>query len=810
MYRFLPILFLFFNTLVSAQNTFIVKGVLLNQDKKAIIEATVLLVKGADKQVIVSGFSEDNGQFSLTHSVADSVFIVVQQSNYTSYQSETFILSSTEAEKDLGTIMLSATSNQLDNVTVVAKKPYVERKADRSIVHPEALISNAGANALDALGKAPGVMIDQDGTIKLKGKPGVLILIDNKPTYLTGEELANYLKSLPADAIKQFELMTNPPANYDAAGSSGIINVITKKTIKGINGSVSTNYSQGRYARTNNNAMLSIQRKKLAIFTNLGASVSNSFHDLYIERQYRDALGNVQSAFNQNSYIRPHSESFNGRVGIDYYASDKTTIGVLAKGVSMYSHVQTNNTAERTDANSAIINTILAKNQEHTKMINGSYNLNLRHQFDSTGKNITFDLDYVNYQTRIAQSYENFFYDPTNALVYSDLQEGALPSKISIYAFKSDYSQPFQSGGRFEAGVKSSITQTNNQAIYDLTTAGVTNPNYDLSNHFLYDEWINAAYLNYSKTFKRLEIQSGLRLEVTSLKGNQLGNPTKPASKFDKYYASLFPTLFMSYALDSASKHTLSFSYGRRINRPFYRDLNPFSSPLDKFTFYEGNPYLQPTFGNNLSLSYGFNNLFSTTLSYNNNQNQIQETIEIKKGIYYSRPGNIGFSETWNLSAEAGIPVNKWLTTSLYSEAQYGFYKSNLYTQQLRSRGTYWYININNNFALKKGWSMELSGEYITNFIDSQFKFGDYGHASFGFQKKIFKDKGSFRFNISDILFTNKIRGRINNLENTTANWYGPRDTRVCSFTLRYGFGKSGGKKQRTSFGSEAEQNRVK
>lgn len=770
-------------------------------------EVNVLLLRFRDKKFLASTLAEKDGTFNLCVKNEDSVLVAIQHPDFEAYLSDLIRLNLEQTQLKL--ISLTAKGGQLEAVTVAGKKQYIERKADKILVNPDALIGNAGSNALDALAKSPGVMIDQNGTIKLKGKSGVLILIDNKPTYLNGEELANYLKTLPADAVKQFELMTNPPAKYDAAGNSGIINIITKKTTRGVAGSVTASYAQGRYARTNNNANFSIQGKKLGLFSNFGGGVQNSFHDLYIERQYRNADNSIASTFVQNSYIKPHSESFNGRIGLDYYVTPKTTLGILAKGVSSFSNVKTKNTAERRDSVGELFTSILANNFDREKMYNGSFNFNVRHDLDTLGQQLTFDADYVRYSTRMNQGFLNTFYTPDGIPFYADLQGGRLPSEIGIVALKSDYIKPFKNGAQFEAGVKSSFTNTDNTADYSLTINDVTSPNYDLSNQFIYKEQIHAAYANYSTTYKRISIQAGLRLESTQLIGNQLGNPIKPASEFKRNYTNLFPTLFVSLPVDSAQKHVLNFNYGRRINRPYFQDLNPFSAPLDKFTFYEGNPYLLPTFAHALSFGYSYNQWLNTTFSYTLNTNQIQETIEIKKGIYYSRPGNVGFSEIANLSVEASIPVKKWLTTVLYSETQYGHYKSDLYGQNLNSRGIYWYINFNNTFTLKKGYTLEWTGEYITNFIDSQFKFGDFGHTSIGASKRVLKEKLNIRIHISDLLFSNKIRGRINNLSQTTANWYGPRDTRVVTFTLSYRFGKST-RKQRTTFGSEAEQNRVK
>ena len=811
--KILLLIVLFAAQSITAQNNPKIVGIISDSIGKPIDGVVISLLNSSNLSLLKTSFSDDKGNFEFDQLSPDTFKISIIHIGYKKYLSPDIIVIENELDKQLQPIHLSADKGiELEEVAIVSKLPFVERKIDRTIINPDALISNAGSNALDVLAKSPGVIVSENGTIKLKGKSGVIVLIDDKPTYLSATDLESYLKSLPASQIKQIELMTNPPAQYDAAGNSGVINIKTKKNkLLGINGNVSLNYAQARYARTNDNVSLNFSNKKITIFSNLSYSNDNSYHDLTIQRTYKNSDLTTKSVFNQNTYIKPSDQSYSARLGLDYYATKKTTLGIATKGLLNESTVSQYNLAQLLNADQTLNATVIADNKEKNSFKNGTLNLNLRHEFDSVGKLLTVDLDYVTYQTNMYQTFKNDVYLPDNTNIYKDIQNGHLPSNITIYAFKADYSNPFKHEAKLDAGIKTSYTDTDNDAVYTITQNGITTNNYNLSNHFKYSEMINAAYLNLSKSYKRLTFQSGLRFESTTLNANQLGNPLKTGSSFTRNYNNLFPTAYLSYNLDSAANHNLNLSYGKRVSRPFYRDLNPFSSPLDKYTFYEGNPYLKPTFAHNVSLAYGFKELLTATFSYSNSKDQIQETIEINNGIYYSRPGNIGSSEIYVLSLQGTIPVTKWLTSNLYSEVSNSHYKSVLYTETLNSTGTYWYINANNNIQFKKGWSAEINGEYITDFIDSQFSFGDYGDISVGLQKKILKEMGTIKLAFIDILHSNKIRGTINNLQLTDANWYGPRDTRVVSFTFSYRFGKNlNSKPKHTGSGSEAEQNRVK
>lgn len=789
-----------------------ISGTITDSAGKAMSDVLVSLLKQKGESLIKSTFSEVDGHFEFNSNIRDSLVIFIMQPGYTKYKSKVFIPDSQQTSILLPGITLLAETKTLQEVTVSTKLNFIERKADRTIVNPDALISAAGNSAFDVLAKSPGIIIDQNGNIKLKGKSGVLVLIDDKPTYLSGTELENYLRTLPAANVKQFELMPNPPAHYEAAGNAGIINIRTKKNrLKGINGSVSLNYGQGRYARSNDNLMLNYTSKKYSLFSTLNYNLLNRFQDLNIYRRYKNNDESTRSTFGQNTYIKINTSAYSARLGGDYYLTDKTTIGASTKGLLNLAAVGKYNYAQVKDSSNQLSSIVIADNRDKTRFTNGTFNINLRHQLDSSGKLITCDADYVTYSTDFRQTFNNFIKTPSGAISYEDLQNGNSPLRISIYAFKSDYTQSINNNAKLDAGIKSAYTETNNKAQYQKTLAGVTSPNYALSNQFLYNEWINAAYVNFTQSRKHVDIQAGLRFESTLLKGQQLGNPLIPASTFSRDYHNLFPTLFVSWKLDSLSRHIVNLNYGRRIDRAFYKDLNPFVSPLDQYTFYSGNPYLQPSFTHNAGLSYSFKNAFTLSFNYSNTNNKIQETIEINNGIYYSRPGNIGSSEVFNLSAEAGIPFAKWLNTSVYSELVYAEYRSKLYTETLNSKGTYWYINITNAIQLKKGWSAELSGEYLSNLIDSQFAFGDYGHGTVGIQKRILKDKGSLKVSVSDVLYSMRIRGTINNLRQTDANWTSLMDSRVVAFTFSYRFGKPMGNKPRhNGSGSDSEQKRVK
>ena len=805
-------MFFIFSLSVSAQQPLEVSGKVLDSLSTPMDNAIVLLLKGNKKQLEKTTFTEQNGTFSFSVSNVDTFYVSVNQLGYQNYISEPYIFSSSNNDIKLQDIVLRFSNNKLSEVTIVSSVPLIERKLDKSILNPDALISAAGLTAWELLSKAPGVITEDNGVVKLKGRSGTAVFVDDKPTYLSGVDLESYLKSIAASQVKQIEVITNPSAKYDASGSGGIINIVLKKNkTKGVNGSFSTNYGQGRYPKSSNSFNLNLNGKKVSFFSSIGNNYQSFFQDLNIYRRYKNPDLSTKSLFNQNTYIKVNNQSYNARLGLDYYINKSTTLGVSLKSLMNFSQISKYNKAELLDSSEIISNYVYADNSENLKFNNLTANVNVRHQFDSLGKQLSADIDYVTYSTYSDQIFLNDVKLPDATVVYQDKQNGKLPSQIDIAALKIDYENPLKNSAKLDLGFKSSYTKTDNEAIYTITQNDVTQDNYNLSNHFKYNEMINSLYGNVTKSYSKIDIQAGLRFESTILNGYQLGNLLKPSSTFNRTYHNLFPTLYLSYKLDSLSNNVLILSYGKRVNRPFYKDLNPFVRPLDKYTYYAGNPYVQPTFSHNVSLSHSYKNYITTSVSYSNIVDNIQETIEINNGVYYARPGNIGSSEQYNLSIESAIPFAKWLSTSIYSELVYSHFKSKLYNQTLDATGTYWFINATNSFNFKKGWSAEISGQYISDFIDSQFSFGDYGFINLGLQKKVLKDKGNLKFSLTDVMYTNTIRGRINNLDLTDARWKSLLDTRVASITFNYRFGKNTITKPRhNSNGSESEQNRVK
>jgi hypothetical protein len=792
------------------QAAYEIRGRVVNSRHIGIELANVNITKPNSKLVIQSAQTDTGGYFKL--SVIDKGDYLV---NISSVGMDSLSIAITLGDLKVITIpeiALSSYVQQLKQVTIVSKKPYIEQKIDRTVVNVNAMISNTGANALEALEKAPGVVVDQNGSITFKGKSGVTVLIDDKPTYLSGDNLASYLKSLQASQLDQIELMTNPPAKYEASGNAGVINIKTKKTkLNGFNGSLAVNLGHANFLRTGEGLNLTYRTNKINWFASAGFNASKSYNTINLRRNYFDAGGNLGSVYKEFASLQPKTKNYNLKLGMDYSLSPKTVIGfVLTGSLSLTNRY---NPVHSTIYNQQglLDSTILASNYRKGKFENGGINFNYGYKFDSLGRALSVDMDYVNYRTNSDDTFLNNTYRADGSLAALQTITDHLPANIEIYSAKTDYTQPMQGKAKLEMGAKSSYVNTDNAANYFNVVNGASSIDNNKTNQFLYKENINAAYLNFTKEFQRISVQAGLRAEQTNVKGHQLGNAVKPDSAFSQHYFGIFPTAYLLYKLDSAGHHTLNLSFGRRIDRPFYQDLNPFITIIDKYTYFSGNPFLRPQYTYNYELSYSAGSLFSATIFYNDYKNFQTETVQQTGGVFISSTSNIGQKITKGINATSSFSPTKWWDCNLYSEVVNFVFKGQVYNSGLNKSSTYFYIEGNNQFNLSHGWSAELSGFYIGARTVGQFDLNAKSQVSAGLQKKVFHNNGAIRLSARDLFLTNFSAGSISNIPGVSSIYKNLSDSRVVTLGFSYNFGSSANNARKRNTGSaQSEQNRVK
>jgi outer membrane receptor protein involved in Fe transport len=677
---------------------------------------------------------------------------------------------------------------QLSEVAVVTKKPFIEREKGKTILNIESSINATGSSAYEFLEKAPGVRIDNNDNISVSGKPGTVVWIDGKPSPMTGSDLANYLRGLSSSLIEKIEIISNPSAKYDAAGSS-IINIIMKKDKKiGTNGNISLAYGQGIYPKTNNSISFNQRDKKINLFGSYSYSLRRAFNDLRLRREFYDRDTFI-GAFDQKNYFRFDFTSHVTRAGVDFYANKKNTVGIVITYMANGFVREGENTSDVFNQQNQLASVFETGSDNNYQLRNFSANVNFKHSFDSSGTELTTDLDYAGYPNRSIQNFDTRYYTLNRQEFQNPyLLHGNLDGDLDIYSIKNDFTKNIKHGWKLDAGQKSSYVKGDN----DLSFFNRSNGNniYDTtkSNHFIYTENINAAYLSTNKDWEKWGLQAGLRVEHTNVKGEQLvyGN------SFIRNYAQLFPNAVIKYKM----KKTVSWelNYARRIRRPGYDQLNPFKYYLDPTTYREGNPYLMPSTTESFEFSNTFKEKFVTSIGFGRTFNNIIEVIaplsnEARVTVQTNR--NLSTVDVYTFNGSYPIEINKWWTSTNNFNLYYALYSGNIANTPIKNQGNVT-LNFNtvNSFIINQNLSAELSGNYQSREVYAFDVIEPIWSVNLGLQQKVLKNRGTLRVNVTDVFYTNVIPAHVTYTD-YQEEFLVRRDTRVATVSFSYKFGKN-------------------
>ena len=779
-------------------------GVIRDSRGNPLSNASVALKKVNDSSLVKLSLSDSIGHYRFS-APAGAYFVSVSHIAYLPGSSAAF--SVTEATSlELPPIELNPAPRELREAQVTGMRPLVEVRSDRIVLNVENTINAIGEDALDLLRKSPGVAVDNTDAISLSGKNGVQIYIDGRQIDLSGAALSQYLHSLQSSTIESIEIISNPPARYEAAGTGGIINIRLKKDrALGTNIVVGLGYELGTYSKYDGN---------------LSFNHRNQHYNLFGDYTFRDAtaLGKSiyyrtlpDSLFKQQDFYVTKTVNHTIHAGLDYFIDKKSTIGVLVDATLVTDSVKTNSRtpiiftpANRTDR------LLIADNR--TSDLQDNYNFNLNYHYaGANGHNLDLNADYSLYRLRSNQLQPNSYFDSTGRnFLYGDVNNILSPTDIDIYSFKADYTFNLFKGQLGIGGKISYVTSANDFQEYDIRNTGRVLDSLN-SDNFSYKENINAAYLNYKRTYQSgLTLQAGLRVENTNNKGISTGwletanDYLVYDSTYPRHYTGFFP---------SASLHwkQWSVSYSRRIDRPNYQDLNPFVFKIDDYTFAKGNTQLQPQYANSLSLTRSFTFGLSATLSYSHIGD-----------LFTSVPDTTDRSKTVvtqvNLASKdiAGINLSysfqyKWYSAFVNLNGYYASYKGNL------GPGKVVDLNVLNTsivsqhmVQLGKGWSANITQYFSSPFITAgTLRFNSAGSLDAGLQKTFLNGRATVKAVVTDIFFTLPWSAN-SNFAGQSIYTAGSNETRQLKVNFIYRFGNTQVKAAlRHLTGSEDENKRI-
>jgi hypothetical protein len=803
----LVMIFIFFET-AKAQEIPIrqVTGTITDENRNPLEFATVVIFKASDSSIVKTALTESDGKFQFADVSNGQYYVLGAFVGFIKSKSRVFSISDSNPAADIGTLVLAATSKNLKDVEVVATKPLFERKIDRVIMNVSNSSISTGSTALEVLQRAPGVVVDQNDNILMKGKSGVLVMLDGKQTYMSSADLANVLRNMQSSQIESIELITNPSSKYDATGNSGIIDIKTVRNKNaGTNGNISAGINYWDRLREYGSINLNHSSDKFNIFGNYSYSGGDRDNHIIIDRV---AKGNPDTFFSQdNNILRSFSNNYM-KAGADYFINKNNTIGLLVTGY--FNNLKSDGNAYTLigTGRGKYDSSLKALNDSKESLNNISYNLNYKAKLDSTGQELSADLDYSRLNGKEIANYNNTFYDLSGKLLQNPLiTRNSTPTTVNIKAFKVDYLLPLANKLKFEAGIKSSWVKTDNDFLSEQQLGNVWENRADQSNHFIYDENVNAGYVNLNKEFKSTSIQAGLRVENTSSKGNSVTTNTV----VNRNYTDFFPSLFIRQQI--TENNVLGISYSRRIDRPDYASLNPFVYYLDQYTYQKGNPFLNPQYTNNFELSYTLMNKYNITLNYSKTKDVMTEAILPDPTIkgFYQMYQNLDNQYYYGLSISVPVKMLKWWNIdNNFDIYNLQFNAFSLAGEKLATNQTTMQFKTSHNFNFGHSFNGELSFNYRSAATYGVIKSGEQHNFDIGLNKSFQKNKFNIKFAISDLFNTYET-----NLKSAYPGFeyslYQKMDSRRAKLTFTYRFGSNEIKPGRAhKSGTEAEQRRLK
>jgi iron complex outermembrane recepter protein len=741
------LLALFSYALLRAQG---ISGVVKDSRGKLLANASVALKKTKDSSLFKLSLSDTGGHYSFLAIPAGTYFIAVSHIAYLSGNSAAFSVADGAATQ-VPSIELSTAPRELRQAQVTGMRPLVEVRSDRIILNIENTINAIGQDALDLLRKSPGVAVDNTDAISLNGKNGVQIFIDGRQTYLSGTALTQYLHSLQSSSIESIEIINNPPARYEAAGTGGIINIRLKRDrALGTNITGSLGYQLGTYSKYDGD---------------IGFNHRNQHFNLFGDYTFRDATTLSKSVyyrtlpdslFKQQDFFVIKTVNHNIHAGLDYYIDKKSTIGLLVDVTLVTDSVKTNSRtpiiytpANRTDR------LLIANNR--TSELQDNYNFNLNYHYaGGKGQSLELNADYGLYRLRSNQLQPNNYFDSTDqTFLYGNENNILSPTNIDISSFKVDYTLNLFKGQLGLGGKVSYVTSANDFQEYNLGAPGRVLDSLN-SDNFSYKENINAAYLNYNRTYKSgLTLQAGLRAENTNNKGISKGwqgianDYSVYDSTYPRHYTGFFPSASLNWK-------QWSVSYSRRIDRPNYQDLNPFVFKIDDYTFGRGNTQLQPQYANSISLTWSYKYALSATLSYSHIGDlftSVPDTTDISKTVVTQV--NLASKDIAGLNLSYSFQY-RWYSAFINLNAYYASYKGNLGVGKVIDL-TIFHTTIlsQHTVQLGKGWSANITQLFSSPSITAgTLRFNSLGSLDAGLQKTFLSGRATIKAVVSDIFFT--------------------------------------------------------
>ncbi len=724
-----------------------ITGAVKDGGGKNLSNANVLLLKALDSTLVRGILSNAGGTYLFENNKNGKYLITATFTGMNQVYSEAFEITGDKKSIQVQIPALQNLHIQMQGVTVNIKKPMFEQKIDRMVINVKNSITNAGGTALDVLEKSPGVTVNrQNNSIGVNGKNGVVVMINGKINYMPMDANVQLLAGISSDNIEKIELITTPPSKYDAEGNAGYINIVLiNNPYAGFNGAYFITAGYGKKELGAAGLNFNYRNAKLNLFGNYSFNYNHSIQN----GQGFTQFVKQEDAFENNSYFNRDAvrKVQNARLGLDYQLNAKSIVSVLVSGYINKWKMIADNGAE-VKINDRLDTVISTVNNETNKWKNLSINLNFQHSF-KTGKVLTFDFNNIAYRDDNPNAYVNTYYNDLNQLLFSEQLRSSKETPINFKVLSADYTFNIGKKIAIETGAKMTFSKFNNNIGLANLKQGNWIEDTSFSAKYLLNENIAAAYSSFTYEINaKTTIKAGLRYEYTQ---SNLGT-IKLANIIDRKYGQFFPTFYISQKLDD--NQSINFSYSRRITRPTFNDLAPFTIFFDPKTFFTGNAALQPAIASALQVSYIFKNL-SFSLSYTHENNTIEgfqtQRIDSVSNILYITSKNFTYEQYCAANFSLPVKISKWWNMQNNININWRQVNTIYKNEPVQLQIVDYNFNTTQYFILPKKYSAELSAFYSSAGYFGTAKFKPLYEIGAGLQKKLNNNKDVFRFAANDI-----------------------------------------------------------
>jgi len=778
---------IFFTADFCTAQTINVKGQVLDADRKLpLANATIIVKSLSEKSFLKAEITGIDGLYTLFVPRPGFYTIEVSCTGYATQVKDSVLID--EQHNSIPAFSLTTAVKDLKGVTVKAKTPYLILKSDKIVLNvAQSPIASSG-NAYDALKNAPGI-IAQGDQLNFRGK-SINVLVNGRPSNLTGEDLVSMLNNLQASGIEKIEILPTPSSKYEATGAVVVNIILAKNKSFGTSYVLTTGIGTGKFIRGNTGLDFNNRNKKTNVYGGLSFNHEKQYFKTTVARYVSNGI------ISSNEYEVRKRNNTAAKIGLDYDINKQNSFGILINGYLNYRDRDVTNTASLHYSGNTADSASKVFTNGRAVFKNPSINLYYKTILDSTGKELTFNADYLNYNKSWYDDFVNRYYNAYGEEYISpDYLKNSSPANINVYSLTADYTIPTKKA-KWEIGIKTAYTITDNDIVWQTNTGAGWKIDAGKTNHFIYKENVNAAYVNYIRSIKKWNLQTGLRVEQTNTKGLLV---TAQQSN-SKSYIDFFPFLQASFIKNANNE--FGFSYRKSIQRFGFEFVNPFIIYQNQYAYSKGNPDLLPQINHAFSINYLLKQGLMFGIEYSHAVKSLGVSYASQNNVTVSSYANFKGSDVGYLYLNYSKKIAQVWQMNAYVYGGYFKYNVNTgsYKQQQQSQNPFYGVQLSNNLAFKKGFSAECAISYRSTLVSGIFEMKPYYYADAGVAKSLLKSKLMLKLSVSDIFNTQKIKMHTD-YQAVVSDKNVKTESRFLKLTARLSFGNKNvrNKKERSS-----------